>query len=125
MRCLDQAEFVNLCADPRKAQERLVLGGEGEESRLGGVEKRLFAETVARAEQPSRRADIEREGKHTVQPAQTLCAPSLVGLEDHLGIGRRGETSAESGQLSPYLEVVVHLTVVGDHEAASDVLHRL
>ena len=90
------------------------------------VVERLFAEAVARAEEPPVRAVVDDEGPHAVQPLDEAVAPLAVAVEQHLGVGVVGdEFAAARLQLRAEFGVVVDLAVEDDAELAVARPHRL
>src|SRR5690349_22364708 len=82
---------IQLARAGRIDQQRLELGREGQGSIVVTIEQRLFARSIARQKHPAFRSIVQRERKHSVQPAQTLIAPLEICLENYFGVGCSAE----------------------------------
>src|SRR5262245_60977356 len=106
--------------------KRRELAGERKEAPSLGIVEGLLAEPVAREEQAPAATVVNGEGEHPVQPDGQPCAPLLIAVHEHLGIGvARGEAVAALDQLAAQLNVIIDLTVEYDADVAGLVPHWL
>ena len=104
---------VVLVTDPRQRGQRAQIGAVGEATRGGGVEQRLFAETVAREMQHARIAIENRQRVHAVDALEEpVDAPAVVPLRKHLGVARRRERRPRAFELGAQRAIVVDLAVL-------------
>ena len=89
------------------------------------IVKRLYAERVARAEEPAPLFIPYHEGEHAAKAVDDAVAVFLVSVDDDLRIAPRFEDMAAGYQLFPHLGEVVYLTVVDDGDGAVLVEHGL
>jgi hypothetical protein len=79
------------------------------------VVERLDAEVVAAEHEPARTGRPPEVGDrvrpHAVEAGRAVVAPLLVGVDDDLGVGLRGEGVAQLLELGAQLAVVVDLAV--------------
>src|SRR5205085_7475551 len=88
-----------------------------------GIVKRFDAEPVACAKQPARPSVPNRECEHPLNPLQAVLAPAEICLQQHFGVGARGELPAGALQLGAQLAMIVDLAVEDDRGAFGG--HRL
>src|ERR1700722_8054738 len=88
--------------------------------------ERLDPKVIARHKQGrSGGAQVaDREGKHAVQPLYAIRPLLLVKMNDHLGVGVRGEAMALAFEFLAKFGEVEDLPVVGDPDGAVLVAHR-
>jgi len=67
---------------------------------LGQVQG-LDTEAVPAEQHPAAVAFDDDEGEHSVQMADEVVAPAVVGLEQNLGVAGREEPVAECAQVPP------------------------
>ena len=123
---VDQEAHHGLVVGPRLqagvGKQRFDLGGEDERPRGRGIIERLDPEAVAGAEQPAPRTVPHGEREHAVEPRETVLTPPPVGLQQHLGVGARGEAVPQRLELGAQLLMVVDLAVEYDPDVG--VAHR-
>ena len=91
-----------------------------------GVEKRLDAQLIARAEQALSRCVPDEEGEVAGEVRHTLLAPPTVGAEDQLGIGGIDARLAVASLLKLGDEVGARIDArVGDDPALAVECQRL
>ena len=122
---LDEPERIELTACRGMAKERLRLGAEDEIAVELREEERPDAEAVPRDEDLLRLPVPDREREVAVQPREAVDAPLVVGMGEHLRVGRRLEPVAQRAQLVLELDVVVDLAVLHHPVAAALVRERL
>ena len=84
----------------------------------------FFSESVAGQQQLSAVRVIQCEGEHAVQPFDRPRPEGTVGMENHLGIGRRPKDVSPRFQFGPQCSVIVDFAVEDDPQAIV-VGHRL
>ncbi|OPZ08741.1 MAG: hypothetical protein BWZ10_02631 [candidate division BRC1 bacterium ADurb.BinA364] len=107
-------------------QQRLHLGGEPQGAAGLGVVERLFANAVARQQQPPAARIPDRQGEHAAQLRQAFRALFLVEMNDRLGVAVvGGEAMAAGGQRRAQFAKIVNLAVEHNGDGAVLVEHRL
>ena len=116
---------VHAAPEARVREDRAGLRGEDQTVLVRPVVERLDAEPVAREQQALAPLVPDPEGEDAAQVIHAGVAPFLVGVEDHLRVGRRAEGVALGFELLAQLAEVVDLAVEAEPDAAVLVLHRL
>ncbi len=100
-------------ADPGQRGKGGEVGAVREAVSAEGVEKRLFAEAVAREMQDARIAIEDRQCVHAVDALEEPAdSPAVVALCEHLGVARRGERRSSAFELATQRTIVVDLAIL-------------
>jgi hypothetical protein len=89
------------------------------------VVERLLAKVVASGQQSLATTVPKQESKHPSKISHRLWAPLLVEMNDHLGVGPRGESMAVGLKVGPESLEVVDLAVQNDGDGLVLVVDRL
>ena len=123
---LVDAEEVRRGGDLSGREQRLRLGAEHERPVAEqGVVEGPHAEAVADERQPARRRLPPGDRELPVEPVERCDAVSLEQAQHDLGVARRVEALAASGELGAQLGVVVDLAVVDEDASAGRGLQGL
>src|SRR5262245_371312 len=87
--------------------------------------QRLFADTVARQEEPALAPIPDREGEHPAEPFDALFAFVLVKMDDGFGVTARAQLVAPRDQQTAKFAVVVYFAVEDDPDRTVFVRDRL
>src|SRR5262245_41378073 len=89
---LAQGPRIDLGMYPARSQERLDLRGKDQFPALGAVEKRPNSQAVTRQKQTPVAAVPNGKGELAIEPLQAPSAIFLVGMQQHLSVGRGRES---------------------------------
>src|ERR671934_2027000 len=110
---IDRVE-VDVARHVRVLEDRLRLRGKPEAAVADGIEERLLADAIADEEQSPPPAIPDREREHASQALHAGVPVVLVEVDDHLGVGLRGEAVPPGLELAAQLAVVIDLAVLDD-----------
>ena len=120
-----QCSVVEGSVAARNGQHRGNFGTEDEPAGRHGIQERLLADSVARAEKNAFFAIEEGECEHPAEVPKDIGPVQAVGFEQDLGVRCSSESTAVRLQRAAELSAVVDLAVVGNGEPPVGAQHRL